>query len=163
MDSLHAFPEIAQRLGQFMATFAAVERLLWSLYGLIIRSSDEGARALLSHIDSFTTKLTAFRQFLPYSPLDNDARAAALQILKEAGECNQFRNALAHGLYLSDDHGKRVVLITGAVSEKRNPRETVLTAHYVDAKIAQLIALRDRIRNEFFGIADAGHHPPHIR
>ena len=54
MDSLHAFPKLAEGIGQFMASFASLERFLWELYAIILgQPVGDMAIALLGHIDSF--------------------------------------------------------------------------------------------------------------
>src|ERR1700687_4245108 len=99
MDSLHAFPELAQQIGQFTAAFASLEHLLWSLYGLILggAGTDKQAVALLGHIDSFSLNLTAVENFIPHSFINPEQQTVALQIIEQTRQCNTFRNALDHG------------------------------------------------------------------
>jgi hypothetical protein len=66
MDSLHAFPELAQQVGQFTAAFASLEHLIRSFYSLAVGGKREyPAVALPDHIDSFAMKTTDIEKFYP--------------------------------------------------------------------------------------------------
>jgi hypothetical protein len=164
MDSLHAFPDLAQQIGQFTAAFASLEHLLWSLYGLILcgAGTDRQAIALLGHIDSFTIKLTAILNFLPYSFINPGQQTVARKLLERARQCNIFRNALAHGLYLSDDQGTRVELLSYATSTGRKPKQQQLTVPLLEREIANIFAVRDEIRERFFPQFTGFHRPKHL-
>jgi hypothetical protein len=162
MDSLHAHPKLAESVGQFMATFAGTERLLWFLYGAILGNSETAARALLGHIESFSIKLTAIENYLPHSSLSLYKRRSAEEFLGTARECNTFRNSLAHGLYLSNEAGTKVELLSYATSTGRKPKQVQLTTALLGKETLKLFALRDGIRNEFFPDFGKSHRPKHI-
>jgi hypothetical protein len=163
MDSLHAFPKLAESVGQYMASFAALEMLLWCLYGKVVNSNMDGAMAMLGHIESFALKLTAIENFVIYSGLSDEHKKAAREFFVIARECNAFRNSLAHGLYLSDDDGTRVELVSYASSANRKPKQRELTFDLLKTETGKILDLRDAIRKAFFPEFDGAHRPKHIR
>src|SRR5208282_6305282 len=119
MDSLHAFPRLAEGIGQFMASFASLERLLYELYGKILGNKGDAAIAMLGHIESFSIKLTAMENFLPYCPLDAEKLNIVAKFLGRARDINTFRNTLAHGIYLSDENATTVDVLAYATTTGR--------------------------------------------
>jgi hypothetical protein len=164
MDSLHAFPELAEHVGQFMASFAALEHLLWSLYGKMLGSTNNrSAIALLGHIESFAIKLTAMKNFIPYCHLPQPQREMAATLFNQVREINAFRNSLAHGLYLSDEKGTRVEILAYATSTDRKPKQSPLTTTLLARETKKIFAVRDEIRRSFFPEFADSHRPEHIR
>jgi hypothetical protein len=164
MDSLHAFPELAQHVGQFVAAFATMERMIWCLYGKALGSDDDGAIAMLGHIESFSIKLTAIEKFLPHSPhITPDQRKAFGGFLDSARAANAFRNSLAHGIYLSDEDGTKVELLTYATSTGRKAKQFALTTTLLEAETEKVLTLRSAIRDTIFPGFAGSHGPKHIR
>lgn len=163
MDSLHAFPKLAEGVGQFMAAFASLERFLWELYGEILGANGNAAIAMLGHIESFAIKLTAIENFLPYCALTDQAKGQAATALERARGINTFRNTLAHGIYLSDENGTVVDVMAYATTTTRKPKLIRLTAELLSEETAKIFSLRDDIRDTFFPNFNGAHRPPHIR
>lgn len=163
MDSLHAFPKLAEGVGQFMASFASLERFLWELYGKILGTHGDGAIAMLGHIESFSIKLTAMQNYLPYCQLAARELNSAAHFLDTARECNTFRNALAHGLYVSDEGGTKVEVLAYLTTTTRKPKRIILTSDLLIAETDKVLALRDAIRDEFFPDFRRAHRPKHVR
>jgi hypothetical protein len=164
MDSLHAFPDLAQHVGQFVAAFATMERMIWCLYGKVIGSDDQGAIAMLGQIESFAIKLTAIQNFLPRSPhITLKERKHFYDFLEAARAINAFRNALAHGIYLSDDNGTKVEILTYATSTGRKAKQFPLTMTLLEAETDKVLALRRAIRDKIFPDFAGAHGPKHVR
>lgn len=164
MDSLHAFPELAQHVGQFVAAFATMERMIWCLYGKALGSDDDGAIAMLGHIESFAIKLTAIQNFLAYSRhITDDERRDFYDFLETARASNAFRNSLAHGIYLSDDAGTKVELLAYATSTARKAKQRALTVTLLKTETEKVLALRRAIRDKVFPHFAGAHGPPHVR
>jgi hypothetical protein len=163
LESLHAFPKLAEGVGQFMATFAALEALLWEMYGQILGSKGAAAMAMLGHIESFAIKLTAIENFLPFAPIDEEKRNAAQRYLGTVREINTFRNTLAHGLYLSDDNGTKVDVVAHATSTGRKPKIIPLTSDLLAGETDKIFSLRNEIRKTFFPHMSDSHRPKHVR
>jgi hypothetical protein len=136
---LEQHPEIAAKVGVFTARFAALEQILWKLYGIVLGSPDErGAMVLLGGLQSFTVKLDAIERYATYR-FDKDKAEKYKALFKLAKEINRFRNELAHGLYMTDD-SKSVVLIDVYLTDpKRKTAESfVLDANLLDAEVEKI-------------------------
>ena len=103
------------------------------------------------------------KKFIPYSFISSSQHAAAREIFANVRERNAFRNTLAHGLYLSDEVGTRVELLSYAVSMSRKPKRRPLTGELLTFEIDQIFLVRDRIRDTFFPEFAGADRPGHIR
>jgi hypothetical protein len=165
MDSLHAFPDLAQHVGQFVAAFATMERMIWFLYGKVLGSNDEGAIAMFGHIESFGIKLTAIQNFVPHSAhIAPEEKSDFYNLLEAARKVNAFRNSLAHGIYLSDNEGTKVEILTYATSTgRRKAKQFPLTTALLGVETDKALKLRRAIRDKIFPDFAGAHGPKHVR
>lgn len=119
---LRQFPEIAEFLGYYAASFSGMELTLWLLYGHILGMDENEAMVLLGSLQSFTLKHDAVsrifeRRRATYKDADEIAAA-----LSEAKLVNAARNKFMHGLYLTDATYSEVRLLPFATDSTRLPK-----------------------------------------
>jgi hypothetical protein len=139
---LRSHPEIAAQVGYYTASFAAMEVMLWFVYGFVLKSTEAGAQAALGAVQSFSAKLDVIERLFEFQQtrdqLDDEAKLFRL-IFKGARDVNTFRNILAHGQYLTDAADKELWLSAYLTDPSRKKRPAYqLTKEFMESKASEV-------------------------
>lgn len=77
--TLERHPEVAREYGRYMAAFSNVGAMVYILFAKMLGDASKLARAqaVLSHVQSFSLKLTTVENYLPHSVLDEQQKVDA--------------------------------------------------------------------------------------
>ena len=122
---------MARAVGQYVAAFARLEQELYISFGKVLGTDYNGAMQLLGHIQSFSTRLTAIKTFLPATALTTDDKKTGTVVFGIAKECNNFRNKLIHGQWGLTDAGQ-LRLVPWATSTTKKSKAEAINAKLID-------------------------------
>jgi hypothetical protein len=114
-------PEVAARLGQFLAEFATLEACLVWMLGFIIggNNKEEVAWALLGPVQNVTTRCQMVRDAAEKSGLDVLAKGGITDFVDTIQKMNAVRNDYVHAVYETNARSREVRRTPFALSTTR--------------------------------------------
>lgn len=151
--NIESAPQIAEKVGLIIATFALIEPQLPKLYSWITNMSKEDANASLSCIRSFAARLEIVEATLTNHTDTAKAHAVATWFCKQLKAANNLRNRYAHAHYRYLSEGSVNILPYG-----NRDKASVITLEAIEGDIS---ALR-KLAGQFFELFRLGAVPPEL-
>jgi hypothetical protein len=145
-------PEVARRLGQFLAEFASLEAcLIWMLGLALGADNDDLAWSILGPIQAVTTRCQIVKDAAAQSKLDDITKAKVTGFVERIQRANAIRNEYVHAVYETNQRTQEVRFTPFALSTSRRKQ----TARSVDADdlvghINQMHAIMLEVVETFF-------------
>lgn len=131
-------PDIAQRVGEYIASFTLTESMLAAAFARVIGDNGKITHAVLHHFRTVSDRVTVFVDVLEAA--DHPRKDELLRILSRVRNAANYRNELAHGLFgLTNDGG--ILLTSGVTAKQKKTAEIAITVDGMDQKLREISTL----------------------